>query len=1696
MKKKKLLGKRLLSAFLSTGMVLTMMPTTLSFAADTGITIYAAAYQNADTLRETSLPATVMVGDREQAVSWAFRSSKFAVPYETVEITGTVANGDTVTAKVEVLPDAANPLVYFVDAGRDGEESKAYEAVKTLSSDTLKNAVADQVYDMGSGWGKSSSNFSLKSVGSLDATDKYQTGYYSNSKTSSLEYTLYLEAGTYTLDAGFYEWWNNRSMKINVSGDQTDSVTSGAAAVSGIGSRNKERVTFTVTEDSNVTMKIQNATGGEAPVISWFAVAKGTLVSPEYEAEKEIVIKGADVDTAARNKNGLTWKGYGVLSGNSTSDLLMDYKTESPKAYQELLETLFGGEHPLMTHVKIEMGNDGNNSTGADSCTMRFEDEEADASRSPGFQLAADAKTINPDVKVSFLRWEMPVWVQSKWNSDRTGAGYEAMYKWYKETIFDAYEKYGYVVDYVSPDKNETTSPDSGFIKWFRQRVSNESDFPSYMGADSQEAYHNIKIIASDENTSLEIVPAMKGDIDLYNAVDAIGFHYSTGTAGTTGDYRNMADKDDKEVWYSEGCATFSYTEYQENKNFEEYGAGSIGGYQSPLALADNVIASFIYSRKSHYIFQPAIGSFYEGAQYDHKELVSARDPWSGYIHYDPAIYMMEHFTKFAKTGWENEDNTAGIWRMIANASGNTSGNRGDLGHITNENGNPSYLTLAAPDKSAFSVVIVNNSAKTLPYAIKAEDMNLKAGTPAEIWETKTDSYLQYAGEADYKDGYYTVVVEPYSMVTVTTLDCNGKEEYIRRLPESGEKTVLDTNADGSALDSSDNTLYADDFAYADYDEDYLASRGNEPRYAVDFTGAFTVVDRALKQVLSTSVGQWNNNEPNTVIGDFRWMNYKAGVDAVPAADSYAGLAIRQQTGMGFEGSGYNLRITANGNWTLKKRSSTVATGKVGASGDGSYRLELEGRGCFITAWVNGKTVATYCDSTPEYFGRIRLGCGWAETSFDNVKVEKIKEYEPYALSLTDNADDVLSYEGSWKIIAGAGGGNNDWYRSTSTSSTAGDSVAFPVTGGGFALVGVNDGSAILDITVDGEPVATGAKTMSSSNHCATYLQYGLEDGTHEVTVTLKSGTLVLDAVMALPYSTLSSQDRIVGVESLYGAITEDGEANLPKTATLIKADGSTSTENVIWDISGFTGTAYATSLAAGVTETTKTPVSAAVEVIPSSEKELVYFIDASRDAGKVSLAYDLISALTGDTLRNAVADQAYDASTGWGRSSANGVFCEKSTGDVDVNDKYQTGWYSNAKTTPLEYQFYLEPGTYELTAGFCEWWNNRSMKIAVSGSNLDSSVASSAIAVSGKGDKNLGTVTFTANTAGTVTMQIQNATGGEAPVISWFAVAKLHDNKVDKTALSELIAEIESMMALIDKDHYTADSYQALEKALDYAKLVMDDESAMQADVNDAAVKLGDAWNGLVEKPVTDKTALETAIANHKEVTADGYTTESYKAFADALKAAQELLDDENATQEQINAALTALNEAFDALEKAGGTTPKPTPSPDPGDTKPDPDPNPGNTKPDPVPSPITQTTYKGGVYKILNASKKTAAVVKGTNAKATSITIPSTVKIGGVSYKVVQIGNKAFRNNTKLKKVIIGKNVTTIGKQSFYNCKKLSRIIVKGKTIKSIKTGAFKKTAGKITVTVPKKMTPKKRSSLKKQLRKAGISKNVKIK
>ena len=85
-------------------------------------------------------------------------------------------------------------------------------------------------------------------------------------------------------------------------------------------------------------------------------------------------------------------------------------------------------------------------------------------------------------------------------------------------------------------------------------------------------------------------------------------------------------------------------------------------------------------------------------------------------------------------------------------------------------------------------------------------------------------------------------------------------------------------------------------------------------------------------------------------------------------------------------------------------------------------------------------------------------------------------------------------------------------------------------------------------------------------------------------------------------------------------------------------------------------------------------------------------------------------------------------------------------------------------------------------------------------------------------------------------------------------------------------------------------------------------------------------------------------------------------------------------------------------------------------------------------------------------NASKKTVSYRKAANKKIKSAAIPATVKVkaNGVvySFRVTNISAKAFAGCTKLKKVIIGKNVVSIGKEAFSKAKALKKITIKTTT------------------------------------------------
>lgn len=134
-------------------------------------------------------------------------------------------------------------------------------------------------------------------------------------------------------------------------------------------------------------------------------------------------------------------------------------------------------------------------------------------------------------------------------------------------------------------------------------------------------------------------------------------------------------------------------------------------------------------------------------------------------------------------------------------------------------------------------------------------------------------------------------------------------------------------------------------------------------------------------------------------------------------------------------------------------------------------------------------------------------------------------------------------------------------------------------------------------------------------------------------------------------------------------------------------------------------------------------------------------------------------------------------------------------------------------------------------------------------------------------------------------------------------------------------------------------------------------------------------------------------------------------------------------------------------------------------------------------------------GITPTVNTGKSGVATL--TSVKKTSkktVTVASTVKVNGVSYKVTTIDAKAFANCTKATKVSLPSTVKTIKKNAFTGAKKLKTIVLKNNTVK-VKNGAFKglKTS-KMTIKV-KKMSSKKFKAFKKALKKAGFKGKVKM-
>ena len=181
-----------------------------------------------------------------------------------------------------------NPeTLYFFDCG--AETSSYFDALKKELGMKVKNDAIDQKYseDNKAGFTGTTKEETPDSfdIARHDGLDYLENGWWA-AGGKNIDYAFELQPGTYTLSAGFQEWWNtNREMKLTISMD--DQVL--AEQDYKLSSNDKDLQIdqpFEMKESGKVVASISKR-GGADPVLSWIGV---TGTENEEEPGEELLI--------------------------------------------------------------------------------------------------------------------------------------------------------------------------------------------------------------------------------------------------------------------------------------------------------------------------------------------------------------------------------------------------------------------------------------------------------------------------------------------------------------------------------------------------------------------------------------------------------------------------------------------------------------------------------------------------------------------------------------------------------------------------------------------------------------------------------------------------------------------------------------------------------------------------------------------------------------------------------------------------------------------------------------------------------------------------------------------------------------------------------------------------------------------------------------------------------------------------------------------------------------------------------------------------------------------------------------------------------------------------------------------------------------------------------------------------------------
>lgn len=143
-----------------------------------------------------------------------------------------------------------------------------------------------------------------------------------------------------------------------------------------------------------------------------------------------------------------------------------------------------------------------------------------------------------------------------------------------------------------------------------------------------------------------------------------------------------------------------------------------------------------------------------------------------------------------------------------------------------------------------------------------------------------------------------------------------------------------------------------------------------------------------------------------------------------------------------------------------------------------------------------------------------------------------------------------------------------------------------------------------------------------------------------------------------------------------------------------------------------------------------------------------------------------------------------------------------------------------------------------------------------------------------------------------------------------------------DLSTLRNLVEAAEKLVPNLE-EQYVPEGQAAFLKALDDAKLLLENKNATQSEADAMAKRLLEAMLALRVKP--DKALLEKLLTEGEQIDLSGYTAPSAAIYRAALRLARTVYENPNATQEDVQSACTQVRNARTLLVKDPGTTPDP---------------------------------------------------------------------------------------------------------------------------------------------------------------------------